>query len=771
MNSHRSTFPKNNFGVNNTLQDAVIASGGGGDTENLNSTTANIIDLTATTGNIIDLNATNITTSNLRVQNTSEQAVFFTNNTLNTAGNPIAETLVGLGCFGQAPDILTISGVINTQIYGPNRVGIKTDTPNTDFEVNGDIQAQNLTILDSISASGGISSNNALFTNSTCDNLVATNATISNVTLTNANITNATITNFSLPSNATTTNLVTTNATATNLLSTTSLTTTGVADTAFITNATVSNLTCSNSILTNTTVSNTLSSNSSIGNAWANSLIARTSAINTAGSTFVLINAGLWRTGGSVVASANPSFGGVNDGAIRGGLEIGSTSQDNQVWLTTTNTVGSNDVVNATNTIFFQHHNHPTGWRKCQISTRGLGGHGRCDFSINLIEATGGGNATFNDSKFFIHGTSGNVGIRTTTPSASLHVGGTGGCLITATCSMGTLRSDAGTAGTLWISNSTIANLHVNSITVGNTIQSNVTSGTPLAPSVAMEIQTDSIIKFAPTTGSMSNEVRCISGQNLTGSGSMFIRGAGTTRGNRALSLLDNLNIVSESTSPNYLSLSHTGYTGGSLNLNCSFGSLVINNTGPSFRDFVVNANVRLPSVQSNLYIGNGGPQPANITSGSPSSTSAFANPIMTVENGSIYSQSIYPLSDNTYNLGSSNRKFDFIWSNNVLQVSSRDEKEDISELDLGLDFIKSLKPKKYKYKHSGDTTRYGFIIDELPTEGGLVIQDKGVSYTDFIAPLVKAIQELDERIANGKRRVNSARGGHKTPHNKKITN
>jgi len=77
----------------------------------------------------------------------------------------------------------------------------------------------------------------------------------------------------------------------------------------------------------------------------------------------------------------------------------------------------------------------------------------------------------------------------------------------------------------------------------------------------------------------------------------------------------------------------------------------------------------------------------------------------------------------------------------------------------FGLEFIKQLKPCKWRYLPPLDdgVEHFGFIaqeVDELVPHDkyGLVVIDKdgtyGLRLTEFIGPMVKAIQELEERIA-----------------------
>jgi hypothetical protein len=76
----------------------------------------------------------------------------------------------------------------------------------------------------------------------------------------------------------------------------------------------------------------------------------------------------------------------------------------------------------------------------------------------------------------------------------------------------------------------------------------------------------------------------------------------------------------------------------------------------------------------------------------------------------------------------------------------------------FGLDFVRKLKPCKWRYLSPLDdgVEHFGFIaqeVDKLASheEYGFVYIDAdgiyGVRLTEFIGPLVKSIQELNERI------------------------
>ena len=156
---------------------------------------------------------------------------------------------------------------------------------------------------------------------------------------------------------------------------------------------------------------------------------------------------------------------------------------------------------------------------------------------------------------------------------------------------------------------------------------------------------------------------------------------------------------------------------------------------------------------------------------------------------------SIHPGADDTFDLGWSSYRWDDIYAtNSSIQTSDVNLKKDIEDSDLGLDFIKSLRPVSYKWRETkgepGTRKHYGLIGQEVeivlgdkasetafwtkttaPAEeelkqtemigpDGTTYMDgpvrpardeeirQGLRYGELIAPLIKAIQELEARIA-----------------------
>ena len=149
----------------------------------------------------------------------------------------------------------------------------------------------------------------------------------------------------------------------------------------------------------------------------------------------------------------------------------------------------------------------------------------------------------------------------------------------------------------------------------------------------------------------------------------------------------------------------------------------------------------------------------------------------------------ILPGGDNVCSLGNASYRFTDVWAvSGSVNTSDRNKKDNISETALGLDFINDLKPVQYKWKD--ETQEYDEVVadddDTKPSKivkktreitfkrlhHGLIAQevkdsmDKfgissndfggyidtktdglGLRYSEFIAPMVKAIQTLSARV------------------------
>jgi hypothetical protein len=146
----------------------------------------------------------------------------------------------------------------------------------------------------------------------------------------------------------------------------------------------------------------------------------------------------------------------------------------------------------------------------------------------------------------------------------------------------------------------------------------------------------------------------------------------------------------------------------------------------------------------------------------------------------------VAPATDNATALGGGSQRFTAVYAvTGTIQTSDARMKKDVADSTLGLSFIESLRPVSYKWivgrniaEPTGDgsdvdapmkvtplpgvRTHYGLIAQEVAqsvkasgvVDFGGYIADKddataplGLNYSEFIAPLIKAVQELSARV------------------------
>jgi len=136
--------------------------------------------------------------------------------------------------------------------------------------------------------------------------------------------------------------------------------------------------------------------------------------------------------------------------------------------------------------------------------------------------------------------------------------------------------------------------------------------------------------------------------------------------------------------------------------------------------------------------------------------------------------------SDNTHDLGRSGARWDDVYATNgAIQTSDATEKENITTSDLSLDFIQQLNPVSYRF--IGKTrTHYGLIAQEIDAllsaigkeatdfagfiKSPLTDEDGnetgeyryGLRYTEFISPMIKAIQEQQALIESQQSQIDA---------------
>lgn len=128
------------------------------------------------------------------------------------------------------------------------------------------------------------------------------------------------------------------------------------------------------------------------------------------------------------------------------------------------------------------------------------------------------------------------------------------------------------------------------------------------------------------------------------------------------------------------------------------------------------------------------------------------------------------PSRDGEQDTGSSGYKWNTVYANNVQTTSDINKKENITDTDIGINFVNGLRPVKYNFKDDKkQETRYGLIAQEVEQlaqslnidfdackqetdineETSEEIKTYTLGYNDLFAPIIKAIQELSEEIKN----------------------
>ncbi|HLV83018.1 MAG TPA: DUF2793 domain-containing protein [Devosia sp.] len=131
---------------------------------------------------------------------------------------------------------------------------------------------------------------------------------------------------------------------------------------------------------------------------------------------------------------------------------------------------------------------------------------------------------------------------------------------------------------------------------------------------------------------------------------------------------------------------------------------------------------------------------------------------------------SVQPATDNAMTLGGPGARWSTLWAaTGTIQTSDARLKTDIGVCDLGLDFILSLAPVRYRWRVGGQAagaslpgrrTHYGLLAQDVEAAlagrdfAGHVLTDptdpdseQGLRYDAFIAPLIAAVHELARRV------------------------
>jgi hypothetical protein len=163
------------------------------------------------------------------------------------------------------------------------------------------------------------------------------------------------------------------------------------------------------------------------------------------------------------------------------------------------------------------------------------------------------------------------------------------------------------------------------------------------------------------------------------------------------------------------------------------------------------------------------------------------------------FESDIFPYSDTAYSLGTSAKKWNNIYARTTtIQTSDKNQKKEIAESDLGINLINKLKPVKYKFiENESNRFHYGLIAQEVSSSlnelgvdtkdfAGYIemniyasgsnkidslsnlkeennisewvpVKEYGLRYEEFISPMIKAIQELSDKVNELEARISGS--------------
>lgn len=198
-------------------------------------------------------------------------------------------------------------------------------------------------------------------------------------------------------------------------------------------------------------------------------------------------------------------------------------------------------------------------------------------------------------------------------------------------------------------------------------------------------------------------------------------------------------------------------FTGGPITTSGTFlvgGTLAIANggTGAGTQDGALNALLPSQSGQAGKYLTTNGTNTAwgDVLAGATATVNSF-----------------YPDTDNSSTLGTAGNRWSVVYAaTGTINTSDARQKTEVQDTDLGLEFVNSLRPVSFKWISDRlGVVNYGLLAQEVESVlGGKAfgghVYDKGADvhglrYDQFIAPLIKAVQELSAEVERLKEQIN----------------
>jgi hypothetical protein len=127
----------------------------------------------------------------------------------------------------------------------------------------------------------------------------------------------------------------------------------------------------------------------------------------------------------------------------------------------------------------------------------------------------------------------------------------------------------------------------------------------------------------------------------------------------------------------------------------------------------------------------------------------------LVIDSGSVQvNGALLPVTTATWALGSTTKRWSEAWvTAGAFNSSDARLKKNVTPVSLGLDFINDLRPVEYDWINPSLTGHhYGFLAQDVLPLGFAGVDtsnpnEYAIRYTDLIAPLVKAVQELSAEV------------------------
>jgi len=298
-------------------------------------------------------------------------------------------------------------------------------------------------------------------------------------------------------------------------------------------------------------------------------------------------------------------------------------------------------------------------------------------------------------------------------------------------------------------------------------VRRNGLSGGPYNASASMIIE-DNASSYLQFTNPSGNETGI-----LSGNASITIRSAIIFRADSSIYLRSGGNTTR-------MTIDNTGFIG--IGTTAPITKLHI------YESAAANVNLRVASVNTSYEPGlelikTGAGTDWKIRAGAASGTLIFARSsddfVTPIDEYEMSSTSFRPFSDNINSLGASGFRWTAVWAANaVIQTSDVRDKENINNLNYGLNEIMKLRPVSYTWKDNPQWgKKIGFIAQEVQPvlsevvqvgdlkskipqkdENGNELQSKsdklGIYYSDIIPVAVKAIQEQQQTIESQQKQI-----------------